>query len=391
MGKEDITDLTDLFLRLQGELEPVGVGEQTSLEAQLNIIESDLLPHFTSADRLIECLGCGGLTYEHAFLKKTRKWSYPRLLRFLDEYRAAQRSNEAALFAELAKFLPRMDSAYRHIVSICELEADKATLSGYAFARSCLRDMGDIIESTLYPFLCLRLEVLKILGTTKQARCAYTLSLGTLVNELAKIDPDMYSVPPFGISLSQWRNISHHSSYQIENDVVVCRYRVGSVLREVKCTRDQLIDIFINVEKIYYLHKVAFEFFCTDNIHALKTEQSATNAPDIELSEFSKQSTLAYGIVASGFRIVHAAKQGSRWHFILIDRHDRLKEQCRRALQASILPYLFQAGPTQMTVRVDTQGSQHFINFRGELRLEPCTLSVDEYSPFKISRFLRID
>ena len=391
MENEEFEDLTMLFLRLQKELEPAGVGRETSLDAQLGVIESDLGHLFVNSNHLSSCLGAGGLTYEHAFLKRTEEWSSSCLSKLLEEYRSAQAIDKDRLFSVLASFQPRMDSAYEQVVSIASLEADKANLKPQVFTKSCLRDMGDMIESSLLPFIRLRLKVLEI-GELNDAgkRRIDDLSLGHAIAELKSADPTLYSPAPFNISLSQWRNISHHSSYRLRGDTVCCEYGNKRPRKQFECSTTQLLEMFRYVDNVYYLHKVAFEFFCTDNISAL-AQAVDTSSTKSELSEFTTDATMAYSVAASGFRILNAARKDIRWMFALQDLHGRSKKNVELALQEALIPYLLHKGPTQMNAQVESSGEQHFVSFVGELRSSSDELKDGERGAFKIGKNFRIE
>ena len=394
---EGFDDLTNLFLRLQGELEPIGIGTKTSLEAQLRIVEAELRHLFVNAENLSSGLGTGGLTYEHAFLKKTGQWSRQYLSTLLAEYRSAQKTNQTQLFAELADFQPQLDKAYRHVVTIAELEANKASLKTSVFAKSCLRDMGDLIESSLFPFARLRLKVLEAdKKFTAKNRRIEELTLGAVLAELSRFDSALYNPEPFGVSLSQWRNISHHSSFRVTGNTVYCEYGMKSHRQKFECSPDQLIQVFSYVDSVNYLHKVAFEIFCTDNIHKLqealeelRETLEPTSTPS-ELSDFTTDATLAYSILACGFRVLNAGRKGSKWALVLHDRHDRREDDIKIALHEALIPYLLHKGPTEVNSWIESQRERHFISFRGEIR-SSAELTGNEYSPFKIGKNFRIE
>ncbi|MEJ6782149.1 hypothetical protein [Aminobacter sp. Piv2-1] len=365
MSRSELEDLSNLFTRLQSELEPAGIGEKRSLEDQLREIEADICPFFTSEENLSAGLGSGGLTYEHAFLKKTRAWSEPLLHTFLEEYRAAEAANSSCLFERLAKFLTEMDHAYSHVVSIAEIEADKAKLKGYAFARSCLRDMADMIESSLQPFLRLRLEVraLAVEGRSGFGDQLPHLSLGKLTEKLIAIDPQFYQPKPLNISLSQLRNIAHHGSYSVSGDEIICEYGNLSQPKTFTCQPEDLIDAALNVQNIYYAHKVAFEFYCTDNIRCIGQAEKSSKQQEVILSDLSKNAILAYGIVASGFRIVNVARDHFRWAFVLVDQHSRKRGEIEVALQSCTIPFLLQSGPIFFLAFVQSGSHDYRITF----------------------------
>ena len=389
MENTGFEDQTTLFLKLQAELVPAKVGNNTSLSGQLRVVESDLGHLFVNVEKLSNCLGAGGLTYEHAFLKKTGEWSSQHLSKLLEEYRIAETADDTRLFSMLANFQPRVDDAYRHLVNIAELEVNKPNLKTPVFAKSYMRDMGDIIESSLFPFVRLRLKVLELgekLGRTN--RQIDDLSLGTTIAELSRIDQDLYCPEPFKVPLSQWRNISHHSSYRVRGDVIRCEYGSKHHRQQFECSPSQLIEMCRYVDKVYYLHKVAYEVFCTDNIDALVKAIGPTGGrPD--LSEFTTDATMAYSIVASGFRILNAARKPFRWAFVLRDMHDRRREDIEYALQEALIPYLLHKGPTEIKSWIESQGAHHFISFRGALKNSDEVLD-DELSSFTIGKNFRI-
>ena len=387
---EKFEDLTNLFLQLQDEIVPVGIGEKTSLQAQLQDLVSDLRHLFLNADHLITCLNTGGLTYEHAFLKRTEKWSKLHLPKLLEEYRSAKLINEPRLYTVLADFQQFSSSAYQHVVSIAELSLDKKSMKAPVFVKSCMRDLGDLMESSLFPFLRLRLKVLHIGKKIKITdRDIDDLSLGTTIAKISSIHPDLYCPEPFNISLSQWRNISYHSNYKVFGDIIRCEYRKKGHKKEFECSPNQLLEICRYVNDTYYLHKVANEIFCTDNINNIAKAINRENVK-IEMSEFTTDATMAYSVVASGFRILHAARKDYRWAFVLRDLHNRGKEDIKTALQKSLIPYLLQIGQAEVNAMVETQTKKHSISFRSEIKSSDDYVNYG-YNSFKLGRNFSID
>lgn len=252
------------------------------------------------------------------------------------------------------------------------------------FAKSCLRDMGDLIESCLFPFITLRLKVLDFAGKLpKNSHRIDDLTLGSAIAKLSPIDRALYCPEPFKVPLSQWRNISHHSSYKVVNDAIWCEYGHRRARRQFECSAKQLHEVLEHVNNLYYLHKVAYEVFCTDNVQALAETIRSTNAMP-KPSEFTTHATLAYSIVASGFHIRNAAQRGFSWALVLRDRHDRSKEDFKAALQTALVPYLILKGRTQINAWVDSQESKHFVSFVGEIEGPDTRLRKNEHTSFRI-------
>ena len=204
--------------------------------------------------------GTGGLTFEHAFLKRTHAWSAPILSKLLREYRDASAIDDNRLFLTLANFQATILHAYDHLVSVATLEGMVTRSNARVFAKSCFRDIGDVIESCLFPFLKIRLNVLRI-ATASDSRDVENLTLGQTIAELALTDAELYSPLPFDIRLSQWRNIAFHSSYDVRSR---CRYGDRHPKR-FECTPTQLLDVLKYTNDVYYVHKVAYELFGIDN------------------------------------------------------------------------------------------------------------------------------
>lgn len=247
--------------------------------------------------------------------------------------------------------------------------------------------MGDMIESALRPFLQLRRKILEVGGILPVSRTVES-SLGQILRDLEEVDNHIYALPPLNISISQWRNISHHSAYSVTDDVIRCEIGQSSRKRTIECSPKQLIQVFVETEKIYYVHKVAFEFFATENIRSLSLAEQETGT-EVLLSDFSKRSMVAYGLVASGFHVLHAGYKDGRWAFVLIDNHNRSARNGRAALQGCLSTYLLHVKATQFNVWVRTRQKEYFLSFRGELRGDT-RLASDEYVPYTLDRNMRI-
>jgi hypothetical protein len=155
-----------------------------------------------------------------------------------------------------------------------------------------------------------------------------------------------------------------------------------------ECSPEDLIEVFKYVDNVNFLHKVAFEVFCIDNIQSLNEVLEPTGT--IRLSEFTTDATLAYSIFASGFRILKAARKGFRWALVLHDLHDRNKGDIQMALQEALIPYLLHRGPTEVNAWIESLGDRHFVSFRGEMR-SSSEVRETGYILFRIGRNFRIE
>ena len=385
-------DLTNLFLALQQELEAAGIGKAKSLEAQLRAIESDLACHFENAAHLSACLGTGGLTYEHAFLTRTHQRSAPILSMLLQEYRAASATDDHRLFVTLANSHEAIGRAYDHLVSTAMLEGMFTESNTRVLVKSCFGQIGDVIESSLLPFLKIRLNVLRI--ATRKATDGPNvddLSLGQTIDELEQTDADTYSPAPFGIRLSQWRNMAFHGNYQLRGDSVRCWY--GKRREGFACTPAQLQQIAKYVNDIYYVHKVANELFCIDNAEKLiRSSKASGQGPEARVFDldFNTDIILAYSIIACGFRIQNAGRKAVRWMLVLEDPHGRTQADAESTLKEALASYLIQVNSLHLQALIRSGGTNHFVSFRGALTQSDAELLPGEHSPYVLGRDFRL-
>lgn len=87
-----------------------------------------------------------------------------------------------------------------------------------AWVKSIFRDLGDLIESYLQPYLKFLLTMEHI---AKSKSVSVPEKLGAVVNELRK-ENDLYEAflfsMPLNITVSQWRNIADHGDYSYLGD-----------------------------------------------------------------------------------------------------------------------------------------------------------------------------
>jgi hypothetical protein len=119
-------------------------------------------------------------------------------------------------------------------------------------------------------------------------------------------------------------------------------------------------------QKVYYLHKVAYEVFCIDNLEqALSVRTLANHA--IELRSITTDAALAYGIVSSGFWIEKAGRKDAKWAVFLTDRRNRTAGKIKSALQGAMISHVLQRGPSELYAWVNSRGKVRTISFRAEV------------------------
>jgi hypothetical protein len=254
------------------------------------------------------------------------------------------------------------DKAVANMGAAALLQGDKDGLESHLTVKSCLRDAADILEGTLQPFARLRLQMYEIVGMRPLDRKNISvLSFGDVIDELSSISPggQIYKPVPFGIPVSQWRNIANHNSYETNGDRVICTYGKSGKTKRLECSAEDIFNLACHLNDLCFAHKVAIEIFGIDNM-----DEVAKWAPDSALSDYSKDAVLAFGLVSSGFSVRFAQQHGQEWRLKLIDRRKRGKPEIKAALQEAVLSYALMNQSAHIEAAVDSGGALYRLGFK---------------------------
>ena len=363
-NKDNFVDKTKLFLGFQEEVLAAQNKPSSSIRIHLEQAATDLSPYFENPAIIFSALGAGGLQAEHAFLQQNRSksWIDQNLRVLLAEFRSAQNANEALCFQTWGSRMEAIDRATRNWAAVAFLQEDLERLNPEFMAKSVLRNVGDILEGSLQPLVRLRLEMQGIAGMrTKTAKLIDSMTFGNVIEELAsrQIGGSIYCPPPFGVTVSQWRNIANHNSYVVDGDEVVCAYGRPKSPQKIVCPVAKLYDLGVYVNDLSFMHKIAYEVFSVDNLEML-----LPFAPKLKITDYTKEGMLAYGLAAAGFTIVKAGHASELWVLELIDRFARSKPHIEGALQTATHAYNFWAGSVRFFISVKSGSSTY--RFRAE-------------------------
>ncbi len=362
-----IVDKTKVFVGLQDEIRAGQTADSVDLRVHLDEAAAELAPYFDNADRIPTALGAGGLRFEHLFLRESAKkpWIDSALRMLLEEFRRARSIDRARCFQAWAEWMERTDLGIRNIAAVAALQDVDLDRHLELAAKSILRDLGDVLEGSLQPFARLRLDLRGVSGIRSgKAPAVVALSFGKVIEELC-LDHTvrtLYCPAPFGLTVSQWRNIANHNDYRIEGNEVFCRYGVTGTHKEVRCTIQDLVELALYINDLYYVHKVAFEIFTIDNMIDLQPL-----APKIRLTEHTSDGTLAYGIVTAGFSIHRVGYKVGSWAFVLEDELARPERAAKLALQDAMCTYMLLSGPVQIMAAVKSAGALYWFSFEGRI------------------------
>lgn len=321
--------------------------ESTDLKSRLAEACQEINGLFENPTILPRALNAGALTYEHAFLRRTKDDpKYLRLIeRLLAEYRAARNLDPALFYKYWVDSMEAIHAGTNNMAGVATLQMGKEDLEIDVLVKSYFRDVGDTLEGSLQPLLRLRLGVWERLGKRRQgAADPAAMTFGSIVEELLA-DPqeeEIYRPFPHSVSVSQWRNIANHNSYRIKNGAIVCTYGAKEPKKEICLSFDELLTALLQLGDVFYAHKVAYEFFGVDN-----AKQLVHLGPELGLSNFSCATTLAHGLASAGFSVIRAEQGVGIWRFALVDKARRAPGEVKIALQNAVWAYVLFVNPVE--------------------------------------------
>ena len=358
------TDKTRAFLMLQDELRTGIPTDSSTLCASEEEAMAELSAYFENPDRLARAFDFCALRYEHAFLQRHQAspWVDGTIRLMLKEFREVRNCNLALCFQTWGSYMEAVNRGMRSISVVGYMQRDVDELGTEFAVRSILRDVGDILEVSLQPLARLRLAMHDVANIrTGGSQPVAEMTFGDVIAELASSAPvgDIYRTWPCGILISQWRNIANHNSYMVTGDEVICTYGRPGRYRQFSCSIADLIEVTRYTDTLYFLHKVAFEVFGIDNL-----KEMAPYAPQLEISEYSKDAVLVHGLVEAGFLVERAGYGQETWRLLLIDECGREPDEVKAVLQDAVKPYFMLSGSTQFFALVKSGTSSVRVGFR---------------------------
>ena len=199
------------------------------------------------------------------------------------------------------------------------MEVDKDVLDIEEFSHECLRNIGDIIEGLTKPYLKVLLHQIKIVNRIKTSfENIDSLDLGQTVDELIQKSSyaDLFMQSPWNIRLNHWRNIAYHHSARIENNDIICWYGKAPNIKEIRLSRNELLQVVHTVFKVYKSLKLAYTLFFVDNI---KEIDRLSTSLEIEVRGEVKFLNFAVGLASQGFEVVEYKKSSDEAKLVVKD------------------------------------------------------------------------
>ena len=260
---------------------------------------SELSPYFENIE-VVEDLSVDILSPEVINLYNVRLQDDEHLLNYvLGIYRNAKSKNKDASFQICADSEQAINDGLSHYMSLFLMETSKSELGLHEYTQDMFKIIGSVIEACLKPFLFDLLRQQRICRN-KKFNITESPKLGVMVQELYDTieEKELMAPNPWGIRLSQWRNIAQHHNTKIDRNSIICTYGEGQNRNEVTLSRDKLSDLTQKVMSIFRSIKLARTIFFIDNLKEIKPLIN-----DLNMREETRLLSFNLAVSTQGFKL----------------------------------------------------------------------------------------
>ena len=143
----------------------------------------------------------------------------------------------------------------------------------HEFVEDVFTKIGKIIEACIQPYLRILLYLRNIIDNKNTSKMDIDkFDLGDVVNKLYnyKIINNLLIPPPWKLKLNDWRNIPKHDKYSVKGNKIICRYKKPPKEREIVQLQPELWNLFLIINDIFSILRLAHSVFFLDNIDDIK-------------------------------------------------------------------------------------------------------------------------
>ncbi len=281
-------------------------------------------------DRLRKAVDLGVFHYDYVKYKSLfENTLFEDGLRLIVSLSSEASTNDPEKFKNIWKeSYPQISKGFANYTQMCllgmfDLEMSRKDL----VVKRAFQIIGDQIENTFKPFIFLLNELRCIVQRKKSCQ----QKLGVAVNAMlgfSEILRALYSDMLLGVSISQWRNIADHGTYDYQKESIEIIY--GSINKFKKqISMQELVLVLKVIDALLYMHKTAHTLITLDRIEWYQRENSYTMN-----SEETWQDNVVAQIVetsfAYGLELKELKKSGVNWDIALNNQHVQSKEELQQ-------------------------------------------------------------
>lgn len=251
-----------MIAELKSELEPIQFVSQDE-------VFSYFIQYVENADELRKMISYGFFRFEYQRVKLCFKDTIfeEGICAIVQTFHVAMKEHLEECKPYLKEFAIRIAKGSANISRMRFLSTERRPQRLDLFAKDVLRDIAEMIENSIQPYLNMFYQVLRIVegkGNNPKPK------LGNIVRELTKDElfRMLYCDLTFGENIARWRNAYEHGSYRTEQDKIIVQFEDDEVVLE----RNELQRVLIIVDWLLAMHKTSYMLFTVDYGNFIKVE-----------------------------------------------------------------------------------------------------------------------
>ncbi|MCS3643227.1 hypothetical protein [Salinibacter ruber] len=294
-------------------------------------------------------------------------------------YRNSRSADSERCFETCGRFEKDTISSLSQMWSHMYLEHDKADLPLTEFRQEAFKNIGDLIEGTLKPFLQeLLLQNRFARGKVSTYDDVRDLRLGNITQELIDTTSFRGAFKPgsWNLRLNDWRNIAHHHTSRVEGKEIIGEYDVGSNTKEIRLSRQDLTDVLYKIALIFKAIRTARTLFVFDN----RDEIRPHIVDEVEGRSDMNVLAIAMAISPEGFELADIKVGGSSAKAVIRERTDQPVQE--RMIHASQFVYPVWEHFRKEVIQIEYQDREGNLVLTSEVSGEACKSVAEGDVPF---------
>lgn len=236
------------------------------------------------------------------------QWFTSALDFFCSAFRSAMKHHPLDVISIVEECYPDVHEALANYHDSFFLQNHDAITQPRLKVRAYFRMLGDTLESVHFPHIQFIYQIMTKVPDSLLYGRTQKVSNGKAVLELIEIKElglalkgNLKNVP-----LSQWRNISHHSSYQYDSSICMIRCTYGTN-HSVVLSLDEFESIMFTMDRLQALLKICVDFPLMDFAGSFKFDSS------LEITFETLLSQLGNVLGLNGYSLIGIDKALNNW------------------------------------------------------------------------------
>jgi hypothetical protein len=262
----------------------------------------------------------GNNTYELSRLLEMEgsRWFGHAIKHFCMSFENAMENNRNEVIGIINKNYPSIHESLKNYHDSFFLQHQNTIVQSRHQVRAYFRMMGDTIESVYYPHIQCIYQIMTLDPSSKLYGRPLKVSNGKAVSELLQISEfyEPLSKNLENISLSQWRNISQHSSYSydIKSEKIICQYGNDST---VTISLEDLVSLLQRMNVLQSLLKMSIEFPILDHMDQFEI------GSELEITVETLLSQLGNAFSLNGYELLDIQRNHEKLKINIKDTRNR--------------------------------------------------------------------